>query len=154
MRFIADVMLGRLARWLRIAGHDVSYSNDASDEELARATREEERILLTRDTRLVQRRAVRRYLLVNSDHLPEQLAQVFHQYALHLDADRFFTRCSLCNTELVEVTREEVREEVPCYVYRTHERFGRCPVCERVYWEGTHRNRALRFIRGALHHRG
>ena len=33
-RFVADVMLGRLARWLRALGHDTLYFRDAPDSRL------------------------------------------------------------------------------------------------------------------------
>src|SRR5512135_3730165 len=76
-RFVADVMLGRLAKWLRIAGFDVLYSNRFADDELVRLSNGEGRILLSRDTRLLVRRAVNRFIFLESEDVRAQLKQVF-----------------------------------------------------------------------------
>lgn len=55
-RLLADGMLGKLAKWLRLLGYDTAYENDAPDHELARRARAEGRILLTRDRELSARR--------------------------------------------------------------------------------------------------
>jgi hypothetical protein len=136
-RFIADVMLGKLAKWLRVLGYDVLYSNRFTDEEIVRLAEEEDRIILTRDTRLIERRRVRRYLLIHSDHYPEQLRQVVRTFDLDPHAG-LFTRCVHCNGELVLVPKAEVVHEVPLYTFRTRDLFARCRRCGHVYWRGTH----------------
>ncbi|MGI6210058.1 MAG: Mut7-C RNAse domain-containing protein, partial [Anaerolineae bacterium] len=73
--FIADAMLGKLARWLRLAGYDTIYDAALDDRELARRARESGRILLTRDRELAGRRGVRAYL-VQSEQVQEQLEEV------------------------------------------------------------------------------
>ncbi len=128
-------MLGRLATWLRLLGYDTSYLPSADDHELARVARAEGRILLTRDVELTRRRGLR-HVLVESERVEEQLLQVFS--ALRLSARQAFSRCAECNVSLSPVSKESVRDSVPPYVWRTHERFLRCPFCSRVYWRGTH----------------
>src|SRR3989454_7185910 len=78
-RFVADVMLGRLAKWLRIAGFDVLYSNRFSDEELVVVSRREWRILLSRDTRLLVRRSVERFVFLESERVQDQIRQVLQE---------------------------------------------------------------------------
>ena len=134
-RFVVDVMLGSLARWLRRLGYDTDYVNQRDDPELARVARAEQRVLLTRDRELADRRGVRS-LLIESTELRDQLAQVVSAFPLPDGEDQ--QRCSLCNTLLVTPAHEEVQAEVPPYVYRHHRRFRRCPTCGRVYWQGTH----------------
>jgi uncharacterized protein with PIN domain len=51
-RFVADAMLGRLARWLRLLGFDTAWVQDVSDGELVRRAIEEGRVILTRDRAL------------------------------------------------------------------------------------------------------
>ncbi|HIE52608.1 MAG TPA: hypothetical protein EYP85_12705 [Armatimonadetes bacterium] len=149
MKFIADVMLGRLARWLRLLGYDTLYSNRYSDEDIVNIAAIENRIILTRDTRLVQRRRAHRYLLITSDHYEEQLAQVVRE--LNLDVQSYvYTRCAACNGELTLVPKESVRDEVPPYVYATQERFARCRECGRIYWRGTHAERMWQKLREML----
>jgi len=138
IRLIADSMLGRLAKALRMLGFDVAYDPFAEDRELIRQAREDGRVMLTRDTGLMRRRDLPRHVFVESDHVREQLAQVARELGLKLDQRAAFTRCIVCNEPLDEVAKELVREQVPPYVYRTQERFARCPGCGRIYWRGTH----------------
>jgi uncharacterized protein len=134
-RLVADAMLGRLARWLRILGFDTLYDTALDDLDLVRIARAENRVLLTQDRPLAQRRDVRA-LLVRSSELTEQLAQVVCDLALRLDDAR--SRCSICNAPLEPAGREQVAGRVPPYVLRTQDAFRICPICTRVYWEGTH----------------
>ena len=144
-RFVADGNVGKLATWLRILGYDALFLNDAPDDELLRRAREEGRILLTKDRRLVERREVRRQtvraLWVRSDRWREQLRQVARELDLRFGTD-LFTRCVRCNTPLVELEKGAASGLVPPYVYQTQASFSRCPQCERVYWQGTHYARA------------
>ncbi len=141
-RFVADAMLGRLARWLRLLGWDVLYDPHRDDRELARIAAREDRVLLTRDRGLLARRIVRRGLLVRHDDVGAQLAQVLAELGLRPDPARAWTRCSVCNTPTEDVPKESVRDRVPAYTFATHERFRLCPGCGRVYWPGSHRELA------------
>ncbi len=140
MKFLADAMLGRLATWLRLLGYDTAYPRDATDAELARRARLEQRILLTRDVELTRRRGVRA-VLIEAEQVEDQVRQVFH--ALDLTAQEAFSRCAECNGLLEQVSKESVRGWVPPYVFHTQERFRRCPHCARIYWRGTHWARIL-----------
>ncbi|MBI5886195.1 MAG: Mut7-C RNAse domain-containing protein [Deltaproteobacteria bacterium] len=138
--FFADAMLGRLARWLRVMGYDCAYERHIDDALLARRALAEDRVILTRDRLLCERRAVRgRFLFIEADGIDEQVAQV--REAFGIDASRFLTRCLRCNLLLEEVSKDAAAPLVPAYVRDTQERFLRCPGCERTYWGGTHRAR-------------
>lgn len=134
-------MLGKLARWLRVLGCDVEYFPFIGDAELvARATRTG-RLILTRDTLLVRRRGARgNHFLVSGDHFRDQLRQVVERFAID-PAGRFLTRCLECNDLLAEIGKDNVRDRVPPYVYATQEVFRSCPLCGRLYWQGTHREK-------------
>jgi len=131
-------MLGKLAKWLRMLGHDVAYAPHFDDDELIRRAALENRLLLTRDTRIIERKAVPTHLFITSDHLDQQLRQVFDALDLRVEEARIFTRCVECNGELEETAKEAVRERVPPYVFQTQECFVHCPGCDRIYWAGTH----------------
>lgn len=133
-RLMVDAMLGRLARWLRLAGYDAAYWREGSDEALAERARAEDRLILTRDHQLAGRRGVRA-LLVTADTLDEQIAEV--RAVLGGDPHPF-TRCPECNAALADLPREDARSLVPAYVWYTQTHFRRCPECGRVYWKGTH----------------
>ena len=139
-KFIVDVNVGRLARWLRIMGYDTLFVPGIEDKEMVRLAQEEGRIVLTRDRFIMRRRVVTtgnlRALLIDSENLEEQLRQVVETY--QLNALRGFSRCIECNVFLADVAREELRQRVPPYVFQTQEEFMECPSCQKLYWRGTH----------------
>lgn len=137
LRFIADAMLGRLAKSLRILGYDVSYASDIEDAALKLAAVREGRVVLTRDSEVAATGLPVRVVLVESDHHREQLLQVIRE--LRLPAPRsLFSRCLICNVPVEDVPRADVKEHVPPYVFATQKRFARCPGCGRIYWPATH----------------
>jgi len=136
-RFVADSMVGRLAKWLRAFGFDVVYQPFAEDDELVNWARQREAILVTRDTGLARVPGVR-VIFIKDDGLEEQLRQVVREGPLDLSAARPLSRCIVCNEGLLTVTRDKVRDQVPPYVYAKHRWYARCPGCGRTYWQGTH----------------
>ena len=136
-RFIADDMLGKLAKWLRILGYDTLYQTGIEDTELIQRALAEGRIILTRDTHLIKRRLVKNHLLIQSDFLPQQLKQVID--SLQLDTSSYLlTRCLICNQPLTSLDKPMLKDKVPPYVYATQEHFSSCPGCKRIYWPATH----------------
>lgn len=137
-KLLADVMLGRLARWLRAAGYDTAYDPAASDQALVRQARLEDRILLTADRSLARSRGART-LLIESDDLLGQLIQV--RRALGPPPAACFSRCLACNGPLEPADSASVAAQLPPYIIRKHTVFSRCPLCGRIYWPGTHWDR-------------
>ena len=150
-RFCADVMLGSLAKWLRILGFDVFYSNSIDDENLLRISRAEGRTLLTRDTGLAKRaKAAAGLVFVEGDHLQEQLASVNAKVPLRCDPALYFSRCPVCNALLIDAPREEMEGRVPTFVFNTTKAFKVCPGCDRVYWRGSHLVKAMQRLQNVL----
>jgi hypothetical protein len=139
-RFIADAMLGRLARWLRILGYDTAYEKAITDERLIERALREDRWLLTRDRRLVLRKLLRgRHTLIGSDHVEEQLRQLHRDLKLDLDMNRRRGYCCAdCNAVLVSSPRDEAAPLVPPFVGGRYQEFLQCSRCCRVFWPGTH----------------
>jgi len=131
-------MLGRLAKWLRFMGYDTAYDSHASDPELARRCRSENRVLLTRDQELASRRGLRS-LLIHAENLQDQLREVV--VGLGRPEEPPLRRCGVCNSILQPVDREFVRPRAPKYIVQTHREFRYCPACDRIYWPGTHYQR-------------
>jgi uncharacterized protein len=139
--FIADAMLGRLARWLRVMGCDTEYYPEIADADLVELAEQSGRLILTRDTLLVRRRKARaNSFFVSGDHFRDQVRQVAQAFALE-PFSRFLTRCLECNAPLEEIARESAMGLVPPYVFATREVFRCCGSCNRIYWGGTHRER-------------
>jgi len=150
-KFIVDHNVGKLARWLRLMGYDARFFRGENDAELVAIALDEGRIILTRDTRIMQRRLVTKgklkALLIGSDQPHEQIRQVVD--SLRLDY-RFnpFSLCLECNQPLVERKKAELKELVPPYVFKTQEQFRQCPACGRIYWRGTHWRAMTRRLEG------
>jgi len=139
VRFIADAMLGRLSRWLRLLGFDTLYYPDIKDTDLMKLAVQEDRCLLTRDTHFLNIRNFRNFLMVHSDDPIEQVTEVLSSFNLN-EFKR--GRCARCNGVLDQVSsKEEVRNMVPEYVFLHCHSFLRCVACKSVYWEGTHLRR-------------
>ena len=98
-KFIVDVNAGRLAKWLRIMGYDAASAPDLEDTSLVSLAREEGRILITRNRKIMMRRSIAsgevQALLLESDRLEEQLREVVE--ACKLDTKRALSRCLVCN---------------------------------------------------------
>jgi len=136
-------MLGSLARWLRILGYDVLYDRTIADQTIVELSVSENRIALTRDRRLVQRRRLTRYCLIESEDVHQQIVEVMSCLGEEIHPEHLLTRCIRCNTPLDRVSPASVAAEVPAYVLQTRKHFSRCPDCKKVYWRGTHRERML-----------
>lgn len=145
LKFIADAMLGRLARWLRILGHDVVYESSISDNDLIARAICEHRIILTMDRKLTERESARNSLLIKSPSYKEQLKQVITHYNIGYKPG-IFTRCLVCNILLDHVEKEKIQDRVPPYVFSTQDEFDICPLCGRIYWSGTHRTKMLKML--------
>jgi hypothetical protein len=139
--FIADAMLGKLARWLRVMGCDVEYFRVIDDRELVDRAVRSGRLILTRDTLLVRRRGARtNHFFVQGNDYRDQVRQVAAAFAINPFA-HFLSRCLECNALLENIAAERAAELVPPYVFATQQVFQGCPACGRLYWRGTHRAR-------------
>jgi|Deesub1362B_J571_1020462.scaffolds.fasta_scaffold20160_1 hypothetical protein len=136
IRFAADVMLGRLARWLRAMGYDTLFNPDWPRFLLPMEAKRENRILLTRSKRMAEEHPEVPSLVIRSPHPREQLLEVVQ--AFDLGTDWIFTRCTLCNTPVHETGAEQARGRVPDGILQMETRFYECPGCGKIYWEGSH----------------
>lgn len=148
-RFLLDVMLGRLARWLRALGHDAAYDHAADDPELLRRAARERRTLVTRDTRLAAEHPRRRIVLLRANDTPGQLRELVAALGIARHPG-LLTRCTACNARLRRATPDEVEGRVPDYVRSRQRDFRACPGCGRVYWPGTHRRGIVEALESAL----
>ncbi|HUI68292.1 MAG TPA: Mut7-C RNAse domain-containing protein [Nitrospirota bacterium] len=137
MKFIADVMLGKLAKRMRLLGFDVLYDRTLDDNEIIRLSLEQKRIILTRDTELAGRPLAANRVFIRHDAVKDQLRQVIDALMIE-SAPGPLTRCSLCNDTLLPITKQDIKDLIPNYVYVNYDGFLRCISCGRIYWEGTH----------------
>jgi uncharacterized protein with PIN domain len=140
LRFITDGMLGKLTRWLRMLGHDVTYFRSADDEKLVELAKSEKRVLLTRDHNLYQQ-AVSRGLdavLVEATDEAEKLADLAGRFGFILEIDLSVSRCPKCNSRIEAVPKGVVVDEIPEATSMYYDDFWKCLGCGQVYWRGAH----------------
>ncbi len=166
-RFVADLTVGKTAKWLRILGFDTLLVRHP-DEKFLSDCLADGRIFVTRDSKAACRRGMTNTLLLDADSPISQLADILNRLGLqeHVLAAvrttlgkgstrprsspasiKLLSRCIRCNEPLVVVSRSEIVDEVPDFTWSTQSRFRRCPECLRVYWEGTHKEQILGKIR-------
>ena len=148
-RFAADRSLGKLTKWLRLLGFDTRYASELSRKDIM-DTLENDRILLTRTRRIQKQFASRKHIFVESNHLAQQLKQVFHDLGLEVAQIKPFSRCLQCNTAIIPVEKTAVWGRVPDYIFEIHDHFQKCPECDRIFWPGSHTRRSLEKIRKML----
>lgn len=148
-RFMVDVNLGKLAKRLRMLGFDAAFGNDLNDDEIVARALREKRIILTRDRRLLFRKAVTHGYWVRSDDPETQLVEVMRRLDLAAQA-RPLERCIECNGLIESVEREQVWDRLEPLTRRYYRDFYRCPDCDRIYWEGSHVEHMSAVIRQKL----
>jgi uncharacterized protein with PIN domain len=147
--FVLDVHLGQLAVYLRMLGFDTLYRNDYADEELARISSQERRILLTRDRGLLKRSIVTHGYCLRATDPRQQLGEILHRFDLRRAAAPF-RRCLHCNTPLQTVAKAEISHRLDAKTKKYYDHFRRCPTCDRIYWRGSHFKRMEAFVEGVL----
>jgi len=134
-KFVADHMLGSLARWLRMIGYDTVYDKKLDDPAISQLARAEGRFILTRDKELGKEPGA---FMVAPDDLDTQLKAVATRYGLKFRPD--LIRCSACNGGLLELTKDDAKGLVPEGAFISNDRFWKCAKCAKVFWKGTHWN--------------
>lgn len=137
VKFILDVHLGRLAKYLRIIGFDSSYCNNYADEKIVEISLSENRIILTRDIELLKRKNVTHAYYIRSLNIFKQLKEVIKRFQLEKKI-KVFSICPECNNFIKPINKSKVKNDVPQYIYKTHDEFKYCSGCKKIYWKGTH----------------
>jgi uncharacterized protein with PIN domain len=151
LKFVADGMLGKLTRWLRMLGYNVKYSNNSEDAQLLIIAKKERRILLTRDFELYQHAIARGidafYLEGKTEE--EKLAQLAKRFAIKLEIDMATSRCPKCNNVVKPISKEKAAGKIEKSTFDHYDEFWRCPKCSQIYWQGAHWTRIRRTLSAA-----
>jgi hypothetical protein len=148
-KFFVDAMLGKLAKKLRLLGYDTFYSSKVFDDEIIIMTKEQERILLTKDSllaKLAQRNNIKTVNISEDDELGQ-----FRQINEKVSFSRFsiegkISRCSICNGKLSHIYSDRVIGKVPDGVINNFKEFWECNGCKKIYWERTHTKNLQKFV--------
>lgn len=137
IKFVADVHLGKLVRYLRLCGFDTLFRSDYTDNEIIRISVSEKRIILTRDRNLLKTKLVSHGYWIRSPKPMEQFEEVSEKFSLRASV-RPLTRCMECNGELEGIDKEKIAERLLPNTREFYTEFRRCRGCDRIYWEGSH----------------
>ncbi|GJL76513.1 Mut7-C RNAse domain-containing protein [Nitrosomonas sp.] len=145
-RFIVDVNLGRLARYLRLLGFDSLYRNNFDDKTIAEISGKTQRIVLTRDRKLLQRKIIDYGYFVRAETPKIQVREVLAKFNIY----RFFkplTRCTSCNGDLKQTEKQNITHRLKPMTKKHYAEFSICSDCNQIYWQGSHSARVARLIR-------
>lgn len=148
-RFVCDVHLGKLARWLRLLGFDTAYRNNAADREIVEQATREQRVVLTRDRRLLQHKAITHGYWLRSEIPREQVGEIVRRFQLQSDFAPF-SRCLECNGLIHPVPKQDVLDQLEPKTREFFDEFFRCEQCHRIYWRGSHYERMAQRLRAML----
>ncbi|MBX5321554.1 MAG: Mut7-C RNAse domain-containing protein [Candidatus Bathyarchaeota archaeon] len=151
MKFIADGMLGKLTRWLRMLGYNVKYSNRLDDSQLMAIAKKERRILLTRDLELYQQAIAKgvQAFFVNGQTEAEKLAKIAQKFGINLEINMATSRCPKCNAKVKPIPKENVKGKVEDSTFNFYNEFWECPKCSQIYWQGAHWKRIRKTLETA-----
>jgi len=149
-RFILDNHLGKLTGYLRMLGFDCAYDNSLADEALAELGSKEDRILLTRDRRLLMRKIISNGYCVRSLNPEQQVQEVLVRFNLASKIQPF-KRCIRCNHMLEPISKAEVNDRLQPLTRKYFDEFQYCPSCNQIYWKGSHYENMLTFIDKVKH---
>lgn len=148
-RFICDVHLGRLSKYLRMLGFDTLYSNRYTPDEMISISRQEKRIILSRSFQMIRHKEVTHAYWIRSAAPLEQIKDLLGKFDLYRLADPL-TRCLNCNDRLATVKKQDIIHRLQALTARYYTEFFRCPACDQIYWKGSHFENMLEFIRQRL----
>jgi uncharacterized protein len=137
IKLVVDCMLGKLAKWLRILGFDTLFFSKAEDDDLIEIARRENRVLLTRDTGIVEKAKKIKVVFIQSENWKSQVKQVLDELNLR-EQIKAYSRCIECNVPLKSISRKQAKNLVAPFVFERSPSFSLCPQCGRVFWPGTH----------------
>lgn len=150
MKFLADRMLGKLAKELRMLGYDTVYYRGENIYPLVKLAREEGRVILTRNTKLLPKKPEDCIIRVIEDKPPLQLKELRQKGVISWKEGDPFSRCLLCNILLDKIPREEAEGNVPDFIFYQQKEFSRCPQCLRIYWKGSHQDHMQKKVEGLI----
>jgi uncharacterized protein with PIN domain len=145
-KFILDVHLGKLARYLRRFDFDTAYRNDYQDQEIVDQAVKEERIILSRDLGLLMRKKVKWAKYIWNDNPKKQLKEVFERFNLTQYYQGEESRCVNCNSKLVEIDKGEIIERLEPKTKKYFEEFKYCQQCDKIYWRGSHYDKTEKLL--------
>jgi uncharacterized protein len=148
-KFVVDIHLGKLARYLRMLGFDTLYKNNFPNDDLVKISLNEKRTILTKYREILKRNDITHGYWIRNIGLDKQLKEVIARFDLK-NQTKEFTRCVDCNNLLNKIKKEEILDQLPPKVKDLHNEFYFCPICKKPYWKGSHYEKMKAFIENLM----
>jgi hypothetical protein len=145
IKFILDVHLGRLAKYLRLLGFDTSYANNFHDNQLVQLALAEKRIILTRDIGVLKHKLVTHGYWLREIQPKKQLLEVIKRFDL-INLIKPFQRCLVCNGELQAVAKQTIEHQLAANTMMHYQDFLQCQHCQKIYWQGSHYQHMMKLL--------
>lgn len=142
VKFAADANVGKAAVLLRALGFDTFYEPCAQDFLIADLAYEEDRIVVTRDIDLLKRKKIVYGMFIDSNEPFVQTKLILERFGIK-DGFKLFSRCTRCNSRLNPVEKKDIEHRLLPKTKLYYNKFYFCPVCEKVYWEGSHKEKII-----------
>jgi len=144
-KFVLDVHLGKLAKYMRMLGLDTAYENNYTDEMIVGISLKEKRTILTKDLGILKRKEVTHGYYVRNMGVEKQITEIIERFDLTKSINKL-TRCLKCNGILEKIDKEKVLAQIPPKVKAMQDKYFICRNCGKLYWPGTHYERMNKFI--------
>lgn len=145
IKFIVDVHLGRLAKYLRMGGFDVVFEN-LDDDQIVAISVAQNRIILTKDRGLLKNKNVTHGYWVCAKEPREQLVEIINRFDL-VSKIKFLVRCLLCNSRLMKIKKSQLDQISFKRPLQFYDKFYLCKHCHKIYWEGSHYNNMIKMLK-------
>ena len=136
-KFIADIHLGDIVKYMRALGFDVCFDPSLSTRKIIEISKQKSRIILTKSRQLLKFKEVTHAIFIRPGTTAEQIKGIL-DYLDIKDRIKPFSRCLCCNSVLKNVSKESIAERIPPKTKELCDQYTYCKFCDKVYWRGTH----------------
>lgn len=145
-KFVLDVHLGKLCKYLRMLGFDTYYNNHFDDPEIVKISVLQNRIIQTRDIGILKNGRVTHGYWLRSQNPKEQIVEVIRRFDLLKEIKPFF-RCTVCNGPVENIDKEDIVDLLESGTKKYYDNFFQCSLCKKIYWEGSHFVKMCDFVK-------
>lgn len=136
-KFIADINLGNIVKYMRVLGLDLYYDPLLSTREIIEISKRENRVILTKSRKLLKFKDVSHGIFIRPGTTTEQIRRIIYYLDIK-DKIKPFSRCLRCNTLLDIVLKEKILDRIPSKTKEFCDEYVQCQSCDKIYWKGTH----------------
>jgi len=149
-KFIADINLGDIVKYMRVLGFDIYYNSLLSTRKIIKISKRENRVILTKSRKFLKFKDVTHGIFIRPGTTTEQIRRII-DYLDIKDDIKPFSRCLRCNTLLKSVLKENILDRIPPKTKEFCDEYVQCQSCDKIYWKGTHFINMKKVVRQILY---